>query len=153
MASKLLQFPRIDERYACFRLEIGESRIHRFGVYAAEPIPARRKVIEFTGERIARREAKRRRIGRFTYLFAVDNYWFLDGAVGGSGAEVVNHSCEPNVRAAIRNGRILYMSTKAIQPGEELTLDYRFDKDVERVKCFCGAKNCRGEINLKETNS
>jgi len=150
MGTKLVQCPRIDERYAAFRLEIRESRIHRFGVYAGERIPARRKVIEYTGERISRRETKRRGGGRFTYLFAVDDYWTLDGAVGGSGAEIINHSCEPNLRSSIRNGRVLYWSKRMIQPGEELTIDYRFSDHIERVKCSCGAGSCRGEINLKE---
>jgi uncharacterized protein len=150
MPSKLVQSPRIDERYARFRLEIRESRIHRLGVYAAEHIPAHRKVIEYTGERISRRETKSRDNPRLTYLFALDKYWTIDGAVGGSGAEIINHSCEPNLRTSIRSGHILYMSRRVIQPGEELTVDYRFADDIERVKCSCGAANCRGEINLRE---
>ena len=32
--------------------------------------------------------------------------------------------------------------------GEELTVDYRFDKDIGKVRCRCGAKTCRGVINL-----
>jgi SET domain-containing protein len=40
------------------------------------------------------------------------------------------------------------MSKRAIRRGEELTIDYRFDKKVERVPCRCGAKACRGVINL-----
>jgi SET domain-containing protein len=151
MATKLVRSPRIDERYACYRLEIRESKIHRFGVYAAEAIPANRKVIEYTGERISRRETKRRGNGRFTYLFAVDNYWTIDGAFGGSGAEIINHCCEPNLRSKVHLGHILYMSKRAIRPGEELTIDYRFAENIERVKCSCGAKNCRGQINLKES--
>jgi uncharacterized protein len=151
MATRLLRSPRIDERYACFRLEIRESKIHRYGVYAQERIPAHRKVIEYTGERISRRETKIRGSGRFTYLFSLDNYWTLDGAVGGSGAEIINHCCEPNLRSAILRGHILYISKRAIRPGEELTVDYRFSDDIERVKCSCGARNCRGEINLKES--
>jgi uncharacterized protein len=106
-------------------------------------------VIEYTGERISRRETKRRGSGRFTYLFALDSYWTLDGAVGGSGAEIINHCCEPNLRTSIMRGHILYISKRPIQPGEELTVDYRFSDDIERVKCSCGAKNCRGEINVK----
>jgi SET domain-containing protein len=150
MATKLVQSPQIDERYACFRLKIRKSKIHRFGVYAAEAIPAHHKVIEYTGERISRRETKIRGNGRITYLFALDSYWTLDGAVGGSGAEIINHCCEPNLRTSITRGHILYISKRAIRPGEELTVDYRFSDDVDRVKCSCGAKKCRGEINLKE---
>ena len=149
MATKLVQSPKIDERYACFRLKIRESKIHRFGVYAAEPIPANRKVIEYTGERISRRETKRRGSGKFTYLFTLDNYWTLDGAIGGSGAEIINHSCDPNLRATIRSGHILYYSKRLIKPGEELTVDYRFSDDIERVKCCFGSTKCRGQINLK----
>src|SRR5580698_8629514 len=126
IATKLVQSPQIDERYACFRLKIRKSKIHRFGVYAAEAIPAHHKVIEYTGERISRRETKIRGNGRITYLFALDSYWTLDGAVGGSGAEIINHCCEPNLRTSITRGHILYISKRAIRPGEELTVDYRF---------------------------
>jgi uncharacterized protein len=150
MANKLVQSPRIDDRYTCYRLKIRKSRIHRFGVYAAERIPAHRKVIEYTGERISRRESKIRSSAGLTYLFELDSYWNLDGAVGGSGAEMVNHSCEPNLRSTNLRGHILYMSKRAIRPGEELTLDYRLIGVTGKVKCFCGAENCRGEINWKE---
>ena len=131
-----------------FKLSIRESKIHRRGVYAEEPIPARRKVIEYTGERISRRETKRRGDGPVTYLFTLDDYWTLDGAFGGSGAEIINHSCDPNLRSMNIKGHILYMSKRAIRRGEELTVDYRFDKDIEEVKCRCGARSCRGVINL-----
>jgi len=107
MATSLVRSPKIDERYACFRLKISKSKIHRYGVFAAERIPAQRKVIEYTGERISRRETKRRGNGAVTYLFSLDSYWTLDGAVGGSGAEIINHCCEPNLRSTIRNGHIL----------------------------------------------
>ena len=150
MPTRLVRFPRIDDRYACFRLEIRESAIHRFGVYALERIPANRKVMEYTGERISRRETKRRGSGRFTYLFELDAYWALDGAVGGSGAEIVNHSCEPNLRSTIQKGHILYMSKREIEPGEDLTIDYLFSPKIDRVKCSCGAPNCRGAINAEE---
>jgi SET domain-containing protein len=141
--------PRIDPRYCCFRLRLGESRIHRWGVYADEPIPAGRKVIEYTGERISRREFRRRAGTRLHYLFTLNSYWTIDGAVGGSGAEFINHSCSPNLYSKIVNGHILYMSKRAIAPGEELTVDYHFGKDVQRVRCTCGAPNCRGTINVR----
>ena len=150
MGTALIKKPAIDPKYAQFRLSIRESRIHRRGVYAEEPIPARRKVIEYTGERISRRETKRRGDGPVTYLFTLDDYWTLDGAFGGSGAEIINHSCDPNLRSMNFKGHILYMSRRAIRRGEELTVDYRFDKDIEQVPCRCGAETCRGVINLKK---
>ena len=140
--------PQIDERYAAFRLRIAPSKIHRWGVYALEPIPAGRKVIEYTGERCSRRETKRRASGKLNYMFTLDKYWALDGSVGGSGAEYINHSCDPNLYAKVTQGHILYICRRAIRRGEELTIDYHFGKDVERVPCCCGAENCRGTINV-----
>jgi len=141
-----LRTPSIDPRYACFSLVIRESRIHRFGVYAAERVPSHRKVIEYTGERINRREAKRRDNHSATYLFALDPYWTIDGSVGGSGAEIINHSCEPNLISRIMRGHILYMSLRVIEPGEELTVDYNFSKATVPMRCACRAPGCRGMI-------
>ena len=140
---------RIDPKLACFGLKLAPSKIHRWGVYATERIPARRKVIEYTGEHISRRETKRRgESSDFIYLFTLDKYWTIDGSVGGSGAQYINHCCEPNVAARIVKGHIIYVTLRDIQPGEELTIDYHFDKNVEKVICKCGAAKCRGTINL-----
>lgn len=129
-------------------MTVRQSAIHRWGVYAAESIPARRKVIEYTGERISRRETKRRCAGKLNYLFTLDDYWTVDGAVGGSGAEWINHSCDPNLRSQIVSGHILYISRRPIRTGEELTVDYRFDAHVPKVPCACASPSCRGSINL-----
>lgn len=143
--------PSINPKFTRFKLILRDSGIHGLGVYAGETIPANRKVIEYTGERISRRETKRRSHlqDKQIYLFTLDNYWTLDGASGGSGAEYINHSCEPNLYTWIFKGHILYMSVRSIKKGEELTVDYNFSKDIEKVPCFCGSAKCRGTINLK----
>ena len=129
-------------------MTLRQSPIHRYGVYAAEPIPARRKVIEYTGERISRRETRRRGFDEHTYLFTLNDYWTIDGSVGGSGAEYINHSCQPNLQAWICKEHILYMSKRPIRAGEELTVDYHFSRKIENVACLCGSAHCRGSINL-----
>lgn len=148
--------PQIDPRFAKFRMRVGKSRIHRLGVFAAEPIPAWRKVIEYTGERLSNREAEKRflkgwrqRGASSIYFFEVNRRCVVDGAVGGSGAELINHCCDPNLRARKIAGRIFYFSRRRIRTGEELTVDYRYDRRARRVRCRCGARNCRGTINQK----
>jgi uncharacterized protein len=141
--------PQIDPLFAKFKMKLAPSKIHRWGVYATESIPANRKVIEYTGEKISRKETKRRAVTTdLIYLFTLDPYWTIDGSVGGSGAQYINHSCEPNLAARIVRGHIIYMSLRSIKRGEELTVDYHFDKKVDRVPCKCGAAKCRGTINV-----
>jgi SET domain-containing protein len=145
--------PSINPEYCSFKLRLGKSKIHRWGVYAGEEIPAKRKVIEYIGERISRVETKRRSDTReFNYLFTLDKYWTIDGSVGGSGAQYINHSCDPNLISRIMKGHILYYSLRPIRKGEELTVDYHFSPDVEEVPCGCGSDKCRGTINLKKEN-
>lgn len=139
--------PVVDPKYCCYRLRVAESKIHRWGLYADEDIPANRKVIEYRGEKIGPREAKRRTAT--PYLFVLDDYWTLDGGVGGSGAEMVNHSCEPNLVSRIMKGHIIYMTLRPIRKGEELTIDYNYDETDETMRCECGHQNCRGIINRK----
>jgi SET domain-containing protein len=142
--------PRIDPEYACFDIVIRRSKIHRYGVYANERIPANRKVIEYTGLRLNRQQAKAVDGGNYTYLFAVDDYWTLDGARGGSGAEIINHSCEPNLISRVMKGHVLYMSQREIKTGEELTIDYNFADLTEITPCSCGSGTCRGTIEKRK---
>jgi uncharacterized protein len=143
------QTPQINPQHMKYQLRVGRSKIHRWGVYAAENIPAQHKVIEYTGERISRRETKKRAERELNYLFTLDNYWTIDGSVHGSGAQYINHCCEPNLVARIVRGHILYIAARDIRRGEELTVDYHFGAEVEKVPCACGSLRCRGTINVK----
>jgi uncharacterized protein len=131
-----------------FRLSVGPSRIHRFGVFAEESIPAGVEIIEYIGERVSRREWRKRSAGR-TYLLKLNTYWAVDGSVNGSGAELINHCCEPNCRFRISGDRASIESLQPIEKGTELSLDYRFDRDASTVACYCGAEACRGTINRR----
>src|SRR5258708_492149 len=55
----------------------------------------------------------------------------------------LNHSCDPN---AMRKGVNVY-AWKEIQPGEEITIDYRLNAFTgERWDCSCGSANCQGYV-------
>ncbi|MFA5992915.1 MAG: SET domain-containing protein-lysine N-methyltransferase [Candidatus Pacearchaeota archaeon] len=62
----------------------------------------------------------------------------------------INHSCNPNVlikHDTIKKSRFYAM--RDIKVGEQLTYDYgvnaldQIDKELWKVKCKCGSKNCR----------
>jgi SET domain-containing protein len=38
-------------------------------------------------------------------------------------------------------------ANRPIYAGEELTYDYQFDVEMEKIQCTCGAKNCLGRLN------
>jgi len=148
--------PSPNPAYCKYKLRIRRSPIHRFGVFAAEKIPRSRAVIEYTGRRWSRkaiykraRRMSRAALRKWIYLARINRYWVLDGADGGSGAEFINHSCEPNLRARRVRGHVVLFSLRRIRKGEELSWDYRFDKRGERVACHCGSPKCRGTINLR----
>ena len=152
LAARRKQQPRIDSRHARFRLRIGESRIHRWGVFAEEQIPARRNVIEYVGERVNPVECCRRaKNATEVYALQLDDFWRIDGSVGGSGAEFINHSCDPNLRWRRFPDRVLCQSSRPIAAGEELTLDYRFSNKTSKVPCLCESPICRGTINVVRT--
>jgi SET domain-containing protein len=138
--------------------EVRESPIHGRGLFATRHILARKRIIEYLGERIPPEEAD----GRYDddqidhphiLLFTVDKHTVIDGAVGGNDARFINHSCEPNCQAVNENGRIFFESIRDIPRGEELTYDYqleragRFRADWrERYRCCCGTPSCRGTM-------
>ena len=130
-----------------FALESRASLIHRFGIFTTEHIAASERVIEYTGERISYREGARRRVRPHLYLFWINPGRLLDGAVGGSGAEFINHGCTPNVAADVRDGRVFFVSLRDIAAGDELLLDYKVHGDAPLMPCRCRSAQCRGYLN------
>jgi len=139
--------PRLDPAACRFKLRHGRSKIDRWGLFAAEPIPPRRRVIDYTGEKINRKEARRRSLRTRLFFFRVSERLSIDGAIGGSGAEYINHGCEPNLVARVRKGRVTFVSLRPIARGEELLLDYKIVGASAAAPCRCGARSCRGYMN------
>jgi len=61
------------------------------------------------------------------------------------GAEMFNHSCDPN--AGVK-GQVVLVARKNIKAGEEICFDYETTDTIElKFDCKCGSKNCRGKID------
>lgn len=142
--------PKINNDYTWFSLGIVRSPIHRWGVVAKQTIPKNEYVIEYTGQLLNRRQSKATAGRRYCFTYQLNDYWTLNGAVRGSGAERVNHSCDPNLAAESRGKRVFFRSLRRIKKGEELTVDYRFELDDDPIPCACGSKKCRGTINVPQ---
>lgn len=145
------------------RLAFGKSRIHGFGVFAKLPHKAGDMVIEYTGEVVRPPIADIREhciynslVGAGTYMFRVDTERVIDATRAGSIAHLINHSCEPNCysRTITVNGdpHIIIFAKRDINLWEELTYDYRFFSEDERLACYCGFPRCRGVVNDIESD-
>lgn len=136
----------VNSRFAWYRLQIRRSRIHSLGVFALEDIPAGKRVIEYTGRRLSIEQAVDLGPPSDRYLVRLSRGWIADGSAGGSGAELVNHSCDPNLVCRRTKGRVLLWSRRRILAGEELTMRYAYPVKLTRVPCHCGSRKCRGTL-------
>ena len=128
-------------------LAIKKSAIEGKGCFATVAFKHRRKIAEYTGERITNAEANRRASRRKLRICAINDRWSLDGSRGGNGTHYINHSCEPNAFMQILYGHILFIALRDIQAGEEITIDYESTLHSNKKRCVCGAPSCRGTIN------
>lgn len=131
--------------YQKFTVRVARSRIDGFGVFAAEPIPARRKIGELRGESISVAEGRRRASGLGRIMIVeVSARTAIDASRSSDPMRFTNHSCSPNARLSIRAGRIEFYSLREIAVGEELTVAYGETHHEGRLACRCGAPTCAG---------
>ena len=137
--------------------EVRESAIHHRGVFAACDIPAERRIIQYIGEKITKKESNRRALALVerakttgeaaVYVFTLNSRYDLDGAVEGNDARYINHSCDPNCEVFIERGEIWIYSKRDIEKGEELCYNYGFDLETwDEHPCLCGMERCVGFI-------
>jgi SET domain-containing protein len=128
-----------------FELVTRPSTIDGMGVFAAEPILARRKIGEIRGERMSV-DAARIRATRYERIMIVEvsPHEAIDFAKSTDPMRYTNHACEPNARLCIRQGHVEFYALRAIDPGEEITVNYGATHHEGRLACRCGAPNCVG---------
>lgn len=140
------------------RTVVLRSDIDGLGVFATEDIPAGEMIIEYVGEMIRPsisdiREKKYCEKGIGCYMFEIVAGQIVDATMSGNAARYINHSCAPNCYSktvSLENNRrvVVIFAKRRIQRGEELSYDYKFPlDDSDRVKCECGAAQCKGFMN------
>ena len=134
-----------------FAVIAGPSRIDGLGAFAAEPIPARRKIGEIRGEPVSTREAfararaAERESGRIVVI-AVSEHRAIDASASTDVLRYANHSCQPNMVLKIQQGRVAFHALRDIAAGEELTAAYGPTHHAGRLTCRCGAPRCVGRL-------
>jgi SET domain-containing protein len=126
-----------------FALRVAPSRIDGQGAFALEPIPARRKIGEITGESVSVREARRRAKGQARIMIVeLSETRAIDASRSADPLRFTNHSCRPNAVLRIRQGRVEFYAMRDIAAGEELTANYGETHHEGRLRCRCGAPGC-----------
>ncbi|KAJ7378728.1 Histone-lysine N-methyltransferase setd1b [Desmophyllum pertusum] len=139
------------------QLRFAKSGIHDWGLFAMESIAADEMVTEYVGEVIRQpiadiRERRYEEMGiGSSYLFRVDQDTIIDATTNGNLARFINHCCDPNCYAKIvtleNAKKIVIYSKRDIEVNEEITYDYKFPIEDEKIPCLCGAPQCRGTLN------
>ena len=139
---------------------IRKSKIQGKGGFATRLIRKGARIAEYLGDRISHEEGDRRYDDdtmkrHHTFLFVVDKRIVIDAGKGGNDARFINHSCDPNCETVIEARRVFIEALRTIQPGDELTYDYSYDRDdatgwgkeaEQQYPCHCGVESCRGTI-------
>ena len=133
--------------YQKFAVDVRPSAIDGQGAFAAEPIAPRLKIGEIRGESISVSEA-RIRATRTERIMIVElsARKAIDFSKSADPMRYTNHSCQPNARLCIRQGRVEFYALRAIAPGEEITVNYGETHHEGRLQCRCGAPGCVGRL-------
>ncbi|XP_024939725.1 histone-lysine N-methyltransferase SETD1 [Cephus cinctus] len=153
--SDLLKFNQLKFRKK--QLKFAKSGIHDWGLFAMEPIAADEMVIEYVGQMVRPvvadlRESQYEATGiGSSYLFRIDLDTIIDATKCGNLARFINHSCNPNCYAKVitieSQKKIVIYSKQPIGVNEEITYDYKFPLEDDKIPCLCGAPQCRGTLN------
>ncbi|KAF9158429.1 histone methyltransferase set1 [Mortierella sp. AD010] len=153
--SDIMKFNQLKVRKK--QLRFAKSQIHDWGLFAMEKVDANDMVIEYIGEVIRQkvadhREKRYERMGiGSSYLFRVDDDTVIDATKMGNIARFINHCCTPNCNAKIitvdGQKKIVIYAKRDIEEGEEITYDYKFPIEADKIPCLCGSRGCRGTLN------
>src|ERR1700712_636285 len=130
-----------------FAVDVKSSAIDGKGAFAAEAIPARRKIGEIRGEPISVREARKRAKGLARIMIVeLSHTRAIDATHSSDPLRFTNHSCAPNAVLRIRQGRVEFYAMRDVRVGEELTVNYGETHHEGKLRCLCNAPACVGRL-------
>ena len=130
-----------------FAVSVQPSRIDGQGAFAAEAIPARRKIGEIRGESVSVKVARQRaRSQQRIMIVEVSERRAIDASQSTDPLRYTNHSSQPNAVLRIRQGRVELYTMRDVSVGEELTVNYGETHHEGRLRCRCGAAGCVGAL-------
>jgi uncharacterized protein len=117
------------------------------GVFAQEVIPKLKKIGEIRGESISVSDA-RIRATRHERIMIVElsNKRAIDFTKSSDPMRYTNHSCAPNARLCVRQGRVEFYALRGIAVDEEITVNYGETHHEGKLVCRCAAVGCVGRI-------
>lgn len=124
------------EANAQFKVKIGKSKTG-LGLYAMEPIPKGKKIIEYIGKVLVD-EPDDATDG--LYIFNINKKTDIDGKPRWNTARYINHSCRPNAESDVIKGHVWIEAKRNIMLGEEITYDYGkeyFEEYIKPKGCKC----------------
>jgi len=116
-------------------------------------------VIEYVGEaidqaKIPKNDLRCRDRSRWSYVMILEKGICIDAGKKGGLARYINHSCDPNCsvdRWIVRGvPRLAIFARRDIVAGEELSYDYKWERDEEQdpTPCLCVSPLCRGTLEV-----
>ena len=109
-------------------------------MYALEPIPKNKRIVQYDGEKITTRESQRREalheVRGHVWCFAINRRLVRDATVVGNIARYINHSCVPNCYTQVVGDTIWIRAARTIAAGEELSYDY-CTGGTAKLPCNC----------------
>ena len=93
------------------------SKVHGTGLFAKNDIAKKKKIIEYIGAKVSRKEGDRRadkqiakankdKKNGMVYVFELNSRFDIDGNYKYNNARYINHSCDPNCEVEIINNKI-----------------------------------------------
>ena len=115
------------------------------GVFALQPIKSGTVIGEYSGKRLPYYKIDPQ---DYEYLIYLTDEIGIVADKNKIGVHLLNHSCKPNCTMKITKKVTYFVALKNINPGEELTISYRYPPRNTCTNCnhvcFCESKNCTG---------